>query len=100
MTQDFSSQKIALITGANKGLGFETARQLGKKGVTVLLGSRERDSGIKVNAVCPGYAATDLNQFQGIKTPQEAVKVIVHYALLADDGPTGGFFNEEAPLPW
>jgi NAD(P)-dependent dehydrogenase (short-subunit alcohol dehydrogenase family) len=33
--------KVALITGANKGLGLETGRQLGKLGYTVLLGSRD-----------------------------------------------------------
>jgi NAD(P)-dependent dehydrogenase (short-subunit alcohol dehydrogenase family) len=37
--------KIALITGANKGLGFEMARQLGKEGVTVVLGARDPQSG-------------------------------------------------------
>jgi len=36
-----SEKKVALVTGANKGLGFETARQLGKLGYTVLLGSRD-----------------------------------------------------------
>jgi NAD(P)-dependent dehydrogenase (short-subunit alcohol dehydrogenase family) len=36
-----SDKKIALITGANKGLGLETGRQLGKLGYTVLLGSRD-----------------------------------------------------------
>jgi NAD(P)-dependent dehydrogenase (short-subunit alcohol dehydrogenase family) len=34
-------KKVALITGANKGLGLETARQLAAQGVTVLLGSRD-----------------------------------------------------------
>ena len=33
-----SEKKVALITGANKGLGLETARQLGKLGYTVLIG--------------------------------------------------------------
>jgi NAD(P)-dependent dehydrogenase (short-subunit alcohol dehydrogenase family) len=33
--------KVALITGANKGIGLETARQLGKLGMTVLLGARD-----------------------------------------------------------
>jgi NAD(P)-dependent dehydrogenase (short-subunit alcohol dehydrogenase family) len=36
-----SSPRIALITGANKGLGLETARQLGKQGITVLIGTRD-----------------------------------------------------------
>jgi NAD(P)-dependent dehydrogenase (short-subunit alcohol dehydrogenase family) len=37
--------KIALITGANKGIGFETARQLGAQGMTVLVGARDSDRG-------------------------------------------------------
>ena len=36
-----NNKKIALITGANKGIGLETARQLGKQGITVLVGARE-----------------------------------------------------------
>jgi NAD(P)-dependent dehydrogenase (short-subunit alcohol dehydrogenase family) len=40
-------KKIALITGANKGIGFETARQLGKLGYLVLVGSRNTARGEK-----------------------------------------------------
>src|SRR5579883_2132199 len=40
-------RKVALITGANKGLGFETARQLGKQGITVLIGARDEARGKK-----------------------------------------------------
>ena len=38
-------KKIALITGANKGLGFETARQLGKQNIKVLIGARDATRG-------------------------------------------------------
>jgi NAD(P)-dependent dehydrogenase (short-subunit alcohol dehydrogenase family) len=40
-----NNKKIALITGANKGIGLETARQLGKKGITVLIGARDSSKG-------------------------------------------------------
>lgn len=39
------SEKVALITGANKGIGFETARQLGAQGITILVGSRNQQQG-------------------------------------------------------
>jgi NAD(P)-dependent dehydrogenase (short-subunit alcohol dehydrogenase family) len=38
MAQD---KKVALITGANRGIGFETAKQLGETGVTVVVGARK-----------------------------------------------------------
>jgi NAD(P)-dependent dehydrogenase (short-subunit alcohol dehydrogenase family) len=40
-----SAKKLALITGANKGIGYEIARQIGHAGITVLLGVRNRALG-------------------------------------------------------
>ena len=42
MTDD---KPIALVTGANRGLGLETSRQLGKRGIKVLIGSRDLAKG-------------------------------------------------------
>jgi NAD(P)-dependent dehydrogenase (short-subunit alcohol dehydrogenase family) len=57
------TEKIAFISGANRGLGFQTARHLGLTGVRVLLGAVDPESGKK--------AATDLKR-QNIKA--ESIK--------------------------
>ncbi len=44
------SKKIALLTGANKGIGFETAIQLGKENVTIIAASRNKERGEKAVA--------------------------------------------------
>ena len=58
------------------------------------------DTHIKINLGCPGYVATDLNGFRGVRTPEQGAAIAVRLATLADDGPTGGFTNEDGPLPW
>ncbi|MEU6265481.1 SDR family oxidoreductase [Saccharopolyspora shandongensis] len=55
---------------------------------------------IKINAVTPGYTATDLNGFKGVRTTDEGARASVHWATVGDDGATGGFFNDEGRLPW
>jgi NAD(P)-dependent dehydrogenase (short-subunit alcohol dehydrogenase family) len=39
------NKRVALVTGANKGLGLEMARQLGQKGITVILAARDAQKG-------------------------------------------------------
>ena len=52
-----SDKKVALITGANKGIGLEIARQLGRQGITVVIGSRDPQR---------GQAAADTLKAEGI----------------------------------
>ncbi|NSL86176.1 SDR family oxidoreductase [Chitinophaga sp. Mgbs1] len=62
---------------------------------TVVLAYELKNTGFKVNAVCPGYTKTDFNGHRGTGTVKAAGKRIVKYALIEDDGPTGKFFSEE-----
>lgn len=55
---------------------------------------------MRINAVEPGYTATDLNNNTGIQTVREGAEIIVRMAQTGPDGPTGGYFDAEGPLPW
>ncbi|MER8072283.1 SDR family oxidoreductase [Streptomyces sp. NPDC094034] len=57
-------------------------------------------SHIKINSASPGYVATDMNSFRGTHSVVEGARVIVRLASLPDDGPTGGFFHADGPVPW
>jgi NAD(P)-dependent dehydrogenase (short-subunit alcohol dehydrogenase family) len=56
--------------------------------------------GWKVNAVDPGYTATDLNHHTGTKTVAEGARAIVAMATVGPDGPTGGFVDDTGTVPW
>ncbi|MBC7798787.1 MAG: SDR family oxidoreductase [Pyrinomonadaceae bacterium] len=74
-----SDKKIALITGANKGLGFETAKQLANKGFTVLIGARDETRGkdavdkLKAENLDAHFVHLDVND---LKTHETAAKFI------------------------
>ncbi|MCA0046883.1 SDR family oxidoreductase [Mesorhizobium sp. B283B1A] len=68
--------------------------------VTVAFARELSTRGIMVNAAAPGYAATDLNAHKGGRTVQQAAGIIVQLATLKAGGPTGGYFDENGPLPW
>ncbi len=55
---------------------------------------------IKTNSGTPGYTATDMNQGRGTRTVEEGAGIIVDLALLPDDGPPGGFFNDDGSVAW
>ena len=61
----------------------------------------ERPEDILVNAVCPGLTATAPGmEAMGARPFAEGAAGILWAASLPKDGPTGGFFRDEQPLPW
>src|SRR3954468_13296680 len=55
---------------------------------------------MRINAVDPGYTATDLNGHSGTQSVQEGTDAIVRLAGVGPDGPTGGFFDRHGIVPW
>lgn len=158
-----SENKVALVTGANKGIGKEIVRQLARHGLrvflgasvtqamlpllrksdhkvivnvssglgslaqhslpesrnptsinilaynssktalnsfTVLLAKELRPEGFRVNSVCPGYIATDLNEHRGTGTVEAGARISVQCALTGPDGPTGCYLADGGLIPW
>lgn len=99
-----SGTRIALVTGANKGIGFEIARQLGKAGYRILLGARDATRGnaaaakLKADGIDVRVIGIDLDQADSIAAAAATIEaeegrldVLVNNAGIADrdDGPPG-----------
>ncbi len=53
-----------------------------------------------VNAACPGYVATDFTGFAAPRTAEQGAAIAIRLATLPEDGPRGGFFDDEGAIPW
>jgi len=80
--------------------GMYSASKTALNAVTVGLALDLAEEGIKVNAACPGYTKTALNNFQGTRTVEQGAREPVRLALLGDDGPTAGYSSDDGTLPW
>ena len=80
-------------------LGYNSSKSA-LNAVTVAFAKELDPLGFKVNAGCPGYTATDLNQHQGHRTTAQGAAIGVHLATLPDDGPNGGFFDDAGMVAW
>jgi NAD(P)-dependent dehydrogenase (short-subunit alcohol dehydrogenase family) len=86
---------------ANMGAG-PPAYQVTKAALNALTRTLAGELGrgrILVNAVCPGWVATDMGGAGG-RPLADGAAGIVWAATLPDGGPTGGFFRDGKPLPW
>ncbi|MFC4950330.1 SDR family NAD(P)-dependent oxidoreductase [Pseudonocardia sp. GCM10023141] len=68
--------------------------------VTVQYAKELHDTIILINAACPGFTATDLNGFRGVRTPEQGAAIAIRLATLPADGSTGGFFDDAGIVAW
>lgn len=68
--------------------------------VTRVLASDLEGTGVLVNAVCPGWVATDMGGSGAPRSVAEGAASVLWAVDLPNGGPTGGFFRDGRPLPW
>lgn len=68
--------------------------------LTRLVAHAGRDRNVLVNAVDPGWVRTEMGGSSAPRSVEQGADTIVWCATLPDDGPTGGFFHDRAPVPW
>ncbi len=81
--------------GGTPGYGISKAAL---NALTIKLADEVRGDGILVNAICPGWVATDMGG--GGRPVSEGAKGAVWAATLPEGGPTGGFFRDGKPIDW
>ena len=80
------------------GLSYNTSKSA-LNALTVAFAVELRDTPIKVNAVNPGYTATDMSP-EATRSPALAAAVVLRERRVPEDGPSGGFFDETGPIAW
>ncbi len=82
------------------GSGY-AASKTALNAMTLAMAIELESTGIKVNAVSPGFTKTNLNAYEGTETVEEGAAEAVRVALLGPDGPTGTFTHAKlGQLPW
>jgi|SRR5579872_3218069 len=93
------SSEAASLASMGGGTPAYSASKVALNALTRMVADELRRDRILVNAVCPGWVATDMGGPGGRPVAAGAASV-VWAATLPDSGPTGGFFRDGRPLPW
>jgi NAD(P)-dependent dehydrogenase (short-subunit alcohol dehydrogenase family) len=87
------------ISGMGGGTPAYSVSKAALNALTRILAAELRDDGVLVNAVCPGWVATDMGGAGG-RPVEEGAASVMWAVELPDDGPTGGFFRDGRPVDW
>jgi NAD(P)-dependent dehydrogenase (short-subunit alcohol dehydrogenase family) len=93
------SSQSASLAEMGAGTPAYSASKTALAALTRMLAAETADAGVLVNAVSPGWTATDMGGQGGRPVPEGAAS-IVWAATLPDDGPSGGFFADGEPIAW
>ncbi len=92
------SSEAGSLAGMGAGTPAYATSKAALNALTRVLAGELGGTGVLVNAVCPGWTATDMGG--GGRPVDEGAAGVVWAATLRDGGPTGGFFRDGRPLAW
>src|SRR6059058_2986717 len=93
------SSEAASLASMGGGTPAYTASKVALNALTRMLAAELRRDHVLVNAVCPGWVATDMGG-PGGRPVEAGAASVVWAATLPDSGPTGGFFRDGRTVPW
>jgi NAD(P)-dependent dehydrogenase (short-subunit alcohol dehydrogenase family) len=87
------------LSGMGAGTPAYSVSKAALNALTRILAAELRADRVLVNAVCPGWVATDMGG-PGGRAVADGAASVVWAVFLDDDGPTGGFFRDGRPVAW
>jgi len=93
------SSEAGSLAGMGGGTPAYRVSKAGLNALTRMLAAELRRDRILVNAVCPGWVATDMGGAGG-RPVADGARSVIWAADLPDAGPTGGFYRDGQPVPW
>src|SRR5438093_153648 len=93
------SSGMGQLSDMNGGWPGYRISKSGLNALTRIFADELKQTGIRVNSICPGWVKTDMGGAGATRTPQQGADTIVWLAT-APDVPTGGFFRDRKPIPW
>lgn len=94
------SSGMGQLSEMNGGCPAYRLSKVALNAVTRIFADELRDTGVKVNSVCPGWVRTQMGGPDAPLTLAEGAAGIVWAATLPDDGPSGGFFRHGEAIAW
>jgi NAD(P)-dependent dehydrogenase (short-subunit alcohol dehydrogenase family) len=93
------SSEAGSLASIGTGSPAYNLSKVGLNAITLMLSKALRRDHILVNAVCPGWVATDMGG-RGGRPVKDGAASVLWAVTLPDNGPTGGFFRDGKPVPW
>ena len=93
------SSGMGQLTDMNGGWAGYRMSKTALNALTRIFADELKDTGIRVNSICPGWVKTDMGGAGATRTTEQGADTIVWLAT-ERQVPTGGFFRDRKPIPW